>query len=159
MNKNNPRYLQNIFSLEQNQDTLYIRYPPFLCYRLSESLSLILCGFQNSIFMNSPTFFNKYLFIFQKTIDKSPKKYSYMIPHVCCLPLKKIARTYRWNISTVWYHTFFCSAKFFWYIVNLSVSNIHYLWIFLFCSYSKLFHKSDFFQFSTFFCKDKFIVQ
>lgn len=71
--------------------------------------------------------------------------------YVCFLLKNIIARTYRWNISTVWYHTFFCSAKFFWYIINLSVPNIHYLWIFLFCSYSKLFHKSDFFQFSTFF--------
>ena len=41
--------------------------PPFLNDRLSESQSLILCGFRESFFINSPTFF-------KKTIDKSPQK-------------------------------------------------------------------------------------
>lgn len=33
--------------------------PPFLVYRLSESLSLILCGFWDSFFINSPSFLKK----------------------------------------------------------------------------------------------------
>ena len=47
--------------------SFYSYAPPFLSNRLSESQSLILCGFRESFFINSPTFF-------KKTIDKSPQK-------------------------------------------------------------------------------------
>jgi hypothetical protein len=35
------------------------RLPPFFSHRLSESLSLILCGFWDSFFINSPSFLKK----------------------------------------------------------------------------------------------------